>query len=110
MIYKKTSITPSLQPILSFEMKYHRSKFDIRENMATLEKADMFTLKGDPTKVTPKIQVKFTNPLPIRFPNARLRWPCLVACTLVANSGTVVPNATIVDPITIEGTSSAKAM
>ena len=68
------------------------------ENMASLEKADMFTFNGEETNVTPKMHVTFMKQLPIMLPRARSRCPFRVAVMLVASSGTLVPNAIIVAP------------
>jgi hypothetical protein len=101
--YKKSITVPSRLPTLSFDRKYHKSKFVINEKMATLEKALMLIVKGDATKVMPRIKVIFMKQLPIMLPNANSRCPFLTASILVDSSGTLVPKATTVAPITTGG-------
>lgn len=63
------------------------------ENMASLEKAIMFTFNGEDTNVTPRMHVTFMKQLPTIVPSARSRCPFRVAVMLVASSGTLEPKA-----------------
>ena len=102
--YTNSRTAPSLQVNFSLAKKYHRRRLVMREKIANLEKAAICTLSGEATKVTPKMHVMFMKPLPTILPSARSKCPLRVAAMLVANSGTLVPNATIVAPTTTGGT------
>jgi hypothetical protein len=101
--YRKSKTVPSRRPILSLDRKYHKRRFVINEKIATLEKALITILKGDATNVIPRIKVMFMKQLPITFPNAKSRCPFLTALKLVDSSGTLVPKATTVAPMTTGG-------
>jgi hypothetical protein len=70
----------------------------------------MFTLTGDIRKVNPKIKVVFRKQLPMIFPRASSKNPFLTESMLVTSSGTLVPKATIVPPIIMEGTPALNAI
>ena len=101
--YKKSRTVPSRLPTLSFDRKYHKRRFVINEKRATLEKALMLMVKVDATKVIPRINVIFMKQLPMILPNASSKCPFLTAPILVDNSGTLVPKATTVAPMTTGG-------
>ena len=101
--YRKSRIAPSRQPTRSFDRKYHKRRFAISEKMATFEKALTLMLKVEAIRVTPRMQVIFMKQLPTMLPNAMSKCPFLIAPKLVANSGTLVPKATIVAPMTTFG-------
>jgi hypothetical protein len=98
--YRNSMTIPSRLPIRSFERKYHKSRLAIKEKSATLEKALMFMVNDDATRVIPRIKVMFMKQLPIMLPNANSKCPFLTASTFVDSSGTLVPKATTVAPIT----------
>jgi hypothetical protein len=83
--------------------KYHKRSFVINEKSATLEKALMLIASDDATKVIPRIKVMFMKQLPTMLPNASSKCPFLMAAKLVDSSGTLVPKATTVAPITTGG-------
>jgi len=101
--YKKSKTVPSRRPVLSFERKYHKRRFVINEKRVTLEKALMLIVKDDVINVIPRIRVMLMKQLPIILPNASSRWPFLTAPKLVDSSGTLVPKATTVAPMTTGG-------
>ena len=101
---------PSLQHILSPLKKYQRKRFEIKLKTAMFVKASMFMVKLAAMRVTPRINVMFRKPLPTIFARARLMLFPFVASRLVANSGMLVPNATMVAPITTLGTPRLNAM
>ena len=69
--YKKSKTVPSRRPILSFDRKYHKRRFVINENIATLEKALItIELTDDVISVIPRIKVMFMKQLPTMLPNA----------------------------------------
>ena len=70
----------------------------------------MFTVKGDAISATPRMRVVFMKPLPTMLPSARSKCPFRAELTLVANSGMLVPKATIVAPMTIRGTPMLSAI
>jgi len=107
--YKKSKTVPSRRPILSFDRKYHKRRFVINEKIATLENALMLIVRGDVTKVTPRIKVRFMKQLPTILPNANSKCPFLTASTLVISSGTLVPKATTVAPMTTGGIPTLEA-
>ena len=107
--YTDSRTVPSLQVNFSLDRKYHKRRLVIREKMANLEKAVIFTRRGEATRVTPKIHVMFMKPLPTMLPSARSKCPFRVAAMLVANSGTLVPKATIVAPMMTGGTPTLRA-
>jgi hypothetical protein len=80
------------------------------ENIATLENADMLTVKGNTNKATPRMQMIFMKQLPMILPRAKSICPFLMELILVASSGMLVPNATTVAPITTSGTPMLSAM
>ena len=55
------------------------------------------------TSVIPRIKVMFMKQLPIMLPNASSKCPFLTAPILVDSSGTLVPKATTVAPMTTGG-------
>src|SRR3972149_2252810 len=108
--YSDSNKTPSLQLILSLPKKYHKNRFMISENRAKLEKAAMLTVRGDAISATPRMSVVLMKALPTMLPSARSKCPFRAELTLVANSGKVVPKATIVAPITTRGIPTLSAM
>ena len=108
-MYKKSKTVPSRRPILSFDRKYHKRRFVLNEERATLEKTPMLIVKGDATKVIPRIEVIFMKQLPIILANANSKCPFLTASTLVDNSGALVPKATTVAPMTTGGIPTLEA-
>jgi hypothetical protein len=109
-IYKNNNTTPSLQQILSPLKEYHRNRLPIRLNIATFVKAPMLITNFVEIREIPKISVMLRNPLPTIFPKARFKLSFFVASMLVASSGILVPNATIVAPITTLGIPRPRAI
>jgi hypothetical protein len=96
----KSRITPSFQPSLSIDKKYHRKRLATKENMTRSVKKVMFlTEKGAASSVIPKIKVMLMKPLPTIFPKPKAECPPRKAFTVVENSGRLVPKAMIVAPI-----------
>lgn len=78
-------------------------------------KANMFIVKGEPRSkgiknVTPKINVMLMNPLPMMLAKPSAVCPFRKALTVRDNSGRLVPNAIMVAPIRVLGTSANSAM
>jgi len=90
---------PSRLPILSLDIKYHRTRLVINEKTIRSEKASMSTRKGVAIREIPRINVKFIKQLPMMLLNARSECPFLTESTPVDSSGKLVPKATIVAPI-----------
>ena len=78
--------------------------------MAKLEKAPISILNGEAANVTPRMHVMFMKQLPTMLPSASSKCPFLTESMLVANSGRLVPNATIVAPMTTLGIFMLSAM
>src|SRR3972149_10737205 len=108
--YSDSNRTPSLQLILSLPKKYHKNRLMMSENMTKFEKAAMLTVRGDAINATPRIRVMLMKPLPIMLPSAKSKCPFRAELTLVANSGILVPKATIVAPMTTRGIPALSAM
>ena len=69
----KSRMAPSFQVNFSMDRKYHRNRFDMRANMMSPWKANMFIVNGEPIsmgirKVAPRISVMLMNPLPMIMP------------------------------------------
>lgn len=106
----KSKTAPSRQPIFSLDKKYHRKTFVINEMMTRSEKAFTLTLKGRARSVTPKMHVMLMKQLPTMLPSAKSKCPFRTALMLVASSGTLVPKAMTVTPITTFGMPTLTAM
>jgi len=86
-MYMKRRITPSFQPSLSIDKKYHRKRLATKENMTRSVKKVMFvTEKGAASSVIPKIKVVLMKPLPTIFPKPKAECPPRKAFTVVENA------------------------
>ncbi len=88
------------------ERKYQKNVFVTMENMIRLRYTFMSMLSGEPNsmgtnKVMPKISVVLKKAEPIMLPKAKLACPRKIDLTPMVNSGMLVPNATMVAPITV---------
>ena len=66
-------MVPSFQLILSLDIKYHINRLEIKENNTKSVNATILTVNDEKRRVTPRMQVRLINPLPMIFPKAKLR-------------------------------------